>query len=83
VVASEVRSRARHSGAAVKEIKVLIGESSTKVEEGTSLVSDARKTIQEGMQAVERMTGLTSEIEVSALKQSDGIEQVKGGLADR
>jgi methyl-accepting chemotaxis protein I, serine sensor receptor len=42
VVASEVRSLAQRSGAAAKEIKELIGESATKVEQGASLVSDAQ-----------------------------------------
>ena len=45
VVASEVRSLAQRSATAAKEIKVLIGESVGKVENGTRLVADAGRTM--------------------------------------
>ncbi|WP_144108540.1 methyl-accepting chemotaxis protein [Paraburkholderia sp. BCC1886] len=81
VVASEVRGLAQRSGAAAKEIKTLIGESSAKVEQGASLVSSAQKTIQEALGAVQRVTDVMNEIEASALEQSDGIEQVNKAVS--
>ncbi|MFG6459908.1 methyl-accepting chemotaxis protein, partial [Roseateles sp. BYS96W] len=45
VVAAEVRARAQRSAGAAKEIKVLIQESTVKVENGTTLVNNAGVTI--------------------------------------
>ncbi len=47
VVAGEVRNLAQRSAAAAKEIKTLIGDSVDKVENGTRLVGQAGKTMQE------------------------------------
>ncbi|MGC8040634.1 methyl-accepting chemotaxis protein, partial [Salmonella enterica] len=44
VVASEVRSLAQRSASAAKEIKVLIGDSVGKVENGSKLVEQAGST---------------------------------------
>ncbi|ABE36510.1 methyl-accepting chemotaxis (MCP) signaling domain protein [Paraburkholderia xenovorans LB400] len=81
VVASEVRSLAQRSGTAAKEIKDLIAESGASVEQGTMLVHDARRTMEEAREAVGRVTGIMGEIEAAALEQSDGIEQVNKSIA--
>ena len=47
VVASQVRSLARRSAVAAKEIKGLIGASVEKVEGGARLVADAGRTMTE------------------------------------
>ncbi|HKR38066.1 MAG TPA: methyl-accepting chemotaxis protein, partial [Paraburkholderia sp.] len=80
VVASEVRALAQRSGAAAKEIRELIGDSTTQVAQGASLVADARKTMEEAMNSVQRVTGIMGEIEGAAHEQSDGIEQINKAI---
>ncbi|HEY2000124.1 methyl-accepting chemotaxis protein [Paraburkholderia sp.] len=80
VVASEVRSLAQRSGTAAKEIKELIGESAAKVQQGSSLVAEASKTMSEAMQSVQSVTGIMGEIEAAALEQSEGIAQVNKAI---
>ncbi len=76
VVASEVRSLAQRSASAAKEIKILIGDSVSKVEAGSRLVNDAGKTMEEIVMAVKRVTDIISEISAAAAEQSIGIQQV-------
>ncbi len=49
--------------------------------QGASLVADARKTMEEAMNSVQRVTGIMTEIEGAAHEQSDGIEQIKAAAA--
>ncbi len=76
VVATEVRTLAQRSAAAAKEIKELINDSVTKVEEGTRLVDEAGSTMDEIVSAVKRVTDIMSEISAASQEQSSGIEQV-------
>jgi methyl-accepting chemotaxis protein len=81
VVASEVRVLAQRSGAAAKEIKDLITESSGKVELGSQLTSRAGETMNDIVSSVGRVTGLMGEISVASSEQSAGIEQVAKTVA--
>ena len=76
VVASEVRSLAQRSAAAAKEIKSLITDSVSKVENGTKLVDEAGSTMSEIVSSVKRVTDIMSEISAASQEQSSGIEQV-------
>ena len=76
VVATEVRTLARRSAAAAKEIKELISDSVSKVEDGTRLVDEAGATMDEIVSAVKRVTDIMSEISAASQEQSSGIEQV-------
>jgi methyl-accepting chemotaxis protein len=76
VVASEVRSLAQRSADAAKEIKQLIAESVITVTEGSTLVHNAGKTMDEIMSSVRRVTDIMSEIAAASDEQSSGIEQV-------
>ncbi|ESS73633.1 methyl-accepting chemotaxis protein II [Methyloglobulus morosus KoM1] len=76
VVASEVRNLAQRSAAAAKEIKGLIGDSVEKVEDGSKLVGEAGKTMDEIVVSVKRVAGLMSEIAAASAEQSSGIDQV-------
>jgi len=76
VVASEVRSLAQRSAAAAKEIKELITDSVHKVEDGTRLVDEAGKTMDEIVSSVKRVTDIMAEISAASQEQSSGIEQV-------
>jgi len=76
VVAAEVRTLAQRSAAAAKEIKTLIGDSVSKVEDGTKLVDEAGKTMEEIVTAVKRVTDIMAEISAASAEQSSGIEQI-------
>ena len=76
VVATEVRTLAQRSAAAAKEIKELISDSVSKVEDGSRLVDEAGATMDEIVNAVKRVTDIMSEISAASQEQSSGIEQV-------
>jgi methyl-accepting chemotaxis protein-1 (serine sensor receptor) len=76
VVASEVRSLAQRSAAAAKEIKQLIGGSVSQVEQGTTLVDEAGRTMSEIVEAIGRVSGVVSEISTASAEQSSGVIQV-------
>jgi methyl-accepting chemotaxis protein len=76
VVATEVRTLAQRSAAAAKEIKELISDSVSKVDEGTRLVDEAGATMDEIVSAVKRVTDIMAEISAASQEQSSGIEQV-------
>ncbi|AXQ28215.1 methyl-accepting chemotaxis protein [Solimonas sp. K1W22B-7] len=76
VVAAEVRSLAQRSAGAAKEIKTLIGDSVEKVGNGSKLVEQAGRTMDEIVTSVKRVTDIMSEITAASQEQSQGIEQV-------
>ncbi|MDA8455841.1 methyl-accepting chemotaxis protein [Acidovorax sp. GBBC 3334] len=76
VVASEVRALAGRSAAAAKDIKGLIGDSVSKVSEGTQQVAEAGRTMDEIVQSVQRVSDLVAEISAASEEQSRGIDQV-------
>ncbi|KXU86681.1 hypothetical protein CR51_37625 [Caballeronia megalochromosomata] len=76
VVAGEVRSLAQRSSAAAKEIKELIDTSVARVRNGTTLVDEAGRTMNEIIGAVQRVTDIMGEIAAASEEQSSGIEQV-------
>jgi methyl-accepting chemotaxis protein len=80
VVASEVRALASRSAAAAKEIKVLIGESTVKVETGTNLVNRAGTTISSVVDEVNGMGQLIEEISTSAQEQANGVGVVNQAM---
>jgi len=80
VVAGEVRNLAKLSAAAAGEIKNLIRESVEKIEEGTQLVAQARKTMDEILHSIQIVTFIMSDITTASSKQSVGIEQVNKAI---
>ncbi|MBN9365422.1 MAG: methyl-accepting chemotaxis protein, partial [Comamonadaceae bacterium] len=76
VVAGEVRSLAQRSADAAKEIKGLITASVERVETGSRLVEGAGSTMQEVVQAVQRVTDMIGEITAASQEQSTGVAQV-------
>jgi len=76
VVATEVRNLAGRSATAAKEIKALIQDSVAKVQEGSELVDESGKTLEEIVGAVKKVTDIVAEIAAASREQSAGIEQV-------
>jgi len=76
VVAGEVRALAQRSATAAKEIKTLIGTSVERVEQGTQLVGDAGKTMEEMVAAIRRVTDVMSAISEASQRQSVGVADV-------
>ena len=76
VVATEVRNLAQRSAAAARDIRALIATSSQQVAAGSQLVTRAGATMQEVVQAVERVSRMVSDITAASAEQSTGIAQI-------
>ncbi len=81
VVASEVRTLAQRSAEAARQIKSLIGDSSTKVEAGGAQVQAAGQTIADAVAQVRRVSDMIAEISAAAGEQTQGIAQVGQAVA--
>ena len=80
VVASEVRNLASRSAGAAKEIKALIQDSVGKVTEGSKLVDESGKVLDEIVMRVKTVTDVVAEIASSSREQAAGIEQVNSAV---
>ena len=81
VVAGEVRNLAQRSAGAAKEIKSLINDSVEKVDEGSKLVDESGKTLQEIVEAVKKVSDIIAEIAAASQEQSAGIEEVNKAIS--
>ena len=76
VVAGEVRTLASRSAEAAKEIKALITDSVTRVEQGTRQVDEAGTKMQDIVASIRRVTDIMGEISAASTEQSQGVAQV-------
>jgi len=81
VVASEVRSLSHRTLSAAKEIRQLIDDSATKVQEGHHKTDTAQKTMVESLELVRRVNTLIGEIHNASNEQLTGISQVNAAVA--
>ncbi|WP_253279972.1 CHASE3 domain-containing protein [Phaeobacter sp. 11ANDIMAR09] len=80
VVASEVRTLAQRSSEAAMDIKALIGDSTSQVEQGVDLVGRAGEALQYIVGRVSDISRLISEIAEGAAEQSTGLAEVNSGM---
>jgi methyl-accepting chemotaxis protein len=81
VVAGEVRNLAQRSAGAAKEIKELIRDSVNKITDGTQLVNQSGKTLQELVDAIDKVNTMMREVSDASKEQTAGIEQVNRAVA--
>jgi len=76
VVATEVRSLAKRSADAAKEIKSLIDTSGTRVREGTDQAERAGASMRQMQESIRHVAAIVAEISTATREQSDGVSQV-------
>jgi len=76
VVATEVRNLAGRSAGAAKEIKALIQDTVSRVDEGSNLVTQSGATLEQIVAAVKKVTDIVAEIAAASNEQASGIDQV-------
>ncbi len=81
VVASEVRSLAKRSADAAREIKTLIGNSVDRVELGARQAGEAGVAMTTIVDQVQKVSALIGEISSAAVEQSTGIGQVSEAVS--
>jgi methyl-accepting chemotaxis protein len=80
VVASEVRSLAQRSSQAAKDIKDLITNSSSQVQEGVGLVNQTGTSLTEILTSIKQVADIVAEIASASQEQSTGIDQINRAL---
>jgi methyl-accepting chemotaxis protein len=81
VMASEVRTLAQRSSQAAKDIKDLITNSNSQVQEGVGLVNQAGSALAEILESIKEVGGVVAGIALASSEQATGIEQVNKALA--
>ena len=81
VVASEVRALAGRSAEAAREIKGLISDSVSRVDDSAKLVTEAGTALGDIVGQVERVSSLINEITHASVEQSTGIGQVNQAVS--
>ena len=80
VVASEVRSLAQRSSQAAKDIKDLILNSSSQVQDGVQLVNQAGTSLKDIVDAIRGVAGIVADISKASDEQALGIDQINKAL---
>ena len=81
VVASEVRTLAQRSSQAAKDIKDLITNSNSQVQEGVDLVNKAGTALAEIVGSIKNVAEIVVDIASASSEQASGIDQVNKALA--
>ncbi|MFA9216358.1 MAG: methyl-accepting chemotaxis protein [Sphingomonadaceae bacterium] len=80
VVATEVRHLAQRSAQAAREIKDLIEDSVSKVDNGSKLADTAGHTMDNIVASVRHVTEIMNDISVASQRQTTGIEEVNSAI---
>ena len=81
VVASEVRNLASRSASAAKEIKDLIKDSVSKVDDGSRLVNESGEMLGEIVTGIKKVTDIVGEIAAASQEQATGIDEINRAVA--
>ncbi len=81
VVANEVRNLALRSTSAAQDIKVLISDSSSKVEQGSELVFESGRTLKAIEESVVEASNMSDQINSASSEQLEGITQVNAAIS--
>ncbi len=82
VVASEVRNLAMRAAESAKLTSTLIETTTTRVKEGSALVSKTTDAFAELNRNAEKVSGLVAEIAAASQEQARGIDQVGGAITE-
>ncbi|RZT09460.1 methyl-accepting chemotaxis protein [Duganella sp. CF402] len=82
VVAQEVRTLAQRSASAAKDIKQLISESVEKISNGSMLVDEAGKTMDEVVRSIRNVSEIMAQITAASGEQEAGIEQINRAIIE-
>jgi biotin operon repressor len=80
VVASEVRSLAQRSAASSKEIRLLIGTSSSQVETSVQKIRAAGSSITQVVSGIRDVAASMSQISTSSAEQSTGLTEITSAI---
>ena len=81
VVAGEVRSLAQRSADAAKDIKGLIEDSTSRIEEGSRLVGQSGGSLNAVQESIKKMNDIAGEIAAATKEQTQGINQVNTAVS--
>ncbi|WP_051678605.1 methyl-accepting chemotaxis protein [Thiomicrospira pelophila] len=82
VVAGEVRALAQKSAEAAKDIKNLIDESVSRIDDGTRLASESGERLASITGSIEQVTGMINQIARASSEQAEGVSQVHTAISD-
>ena len=80
VVAGEVRALAQKSSNAAQEIRELIAQSVTRVEQGTQLAKDSQHVLNEMNDSIDQVTDMIAQIASASANQATGVNEVNKAL---
>jgi len=80
VVAAEVRSLAQRSAQAAKDIKELITNSTSEVQQGVDLVNRAGGSLGEIVDQIKRVVDIVADIATASTEQATGLERINHAL---
>jgi methyl-accepting chemotaxis protein len=81
-VASEVRSLAQRSAQAAKDIKDLITNSTSQVEEGVDLVNRAGSSLNEIATSIKMVVAFVADIASASAQQATGLDRISKALVE-
>lgn len=80
VVASEVRNLAQRSANAAKDIKALISDSVSKIENGNELVNESGGTMEQIVTSITEVNKIMSHIDTASAEQASGIAELSQAI---
>ncbi len=80
VVAAEVRTLAQRSANAAKDIKTLISDSVSRIEDGNKLVGSSGDTMQQIVTSIKHVHDIMSEIDSASAEQASSIAEISAAV---